>query len=296
MIVSICADKGSPGVTTAATALAMAWAGELVVLEADTSGGDLALLVRTPEGELLPPRPSVRSLAVDARTGAVPGSLAAYAHDTSLGIPVIPATDMRSDDFAMIANQWVAVANVARSWQGTVIADLGRLQESNPAGALAAASATVLLIGRSTATGLYHLRERAQALVSRLGQGEYGRSPLAVAVICPPREHKARVQDLRTILAADPATSTIPVAGWLADDLRAVAALRAGQVTTKLLKSDLIRSARELAATLQASSPAALEALLPAPAAHRAWTAADATPGMHPVAGAPRMDVGGWSA
>ena len=43
MIVSICADKGSPGVTTAATALAMAWSGELVVLEADTSGGDLAL-------------------------------------------------------------------------------------------------------------------------------------------------------------------------------------------------------------------------------------------------------------
>lgn len=296
MIVSICADKGSPGVTTAATALAMAWAGELVVLEADTSGGDLALLVRTPLGELLPARPSVRSLAVDARSGAVPGSLAAYAHDTSLGIPVIPATDMRSDDFAMIANQWVAVAAAAQRWQGTVIADLGRLQESNPAGALAASSSVVLLIGRSTPAGLYHLRERAGALVTRLGQGEYGRSPLAVAVICPPREHRARVQDVRAILAADPATSAIPVAGWLADDPKAVAALRAGQVTKKLVNSDLIRSARQLAATLQALSSSAREHPLPAPRADYRPRTPDSNAGMQPVSGAPRMDMGHWSA
>lgn len=39
MIVTVCADKGSPGVSTTAAALGMVWPGERVVLEADPSGG-----------------------------------------------------------------------------------------------------------------------------------------------------------------------------------------------------------------------------------------------------------------
>ena len=41
MIVAVGADKGAPGVTTAALALGMVWPTDRVVLDADPSGADL---------------------------------------------------------------------------------------------------------------------------------------------------------------------------------------------------------------------------------------------------------------
>ena len=103
MIISVCSDKGAPGVTTTATALGIVWPGERLLLEADPSGGDLALRMRTAQGQLLARQPAVRALAVDARSGAVVESLTSYAHQTSLGVPVIPATATRSPSIAAAA-------------------------------------------------------------------------------------------------------------------------------------------------------------------------------------------------
>jgi hypothetical protein len=287
MIITVCADKGSPGVSWTATVLGMVWPGERVLLEADPSGGDAVLRLRTPEGQLLPPKYGLRGLAVDARSGNLPASLLSYAHQTSLGMPVIPATDMRTEDFALIARQWPAVATAVDRWPGAVIADLGRLQEDSSAGPVAAASRIVLLIARCAPEGLYHLRERASALAARLGQGAHGRSPLAVAIICPTRQRTTRLRDVKELLAAEASTSTIPVAGWIAEDERSVQALRDGHVTKQLLGGDLLASARELTQTLLAWWP---------PTDH---ATAQAPPPQSPVApaarGAPRMDVSGWS-
>jgi hypothetical protein len=235
VIVTVCADKGSPGVSWTATVLGMVWPGERVLLEADPSGGDAVLRLRTTEGQLLPRQPALRGLAVDARSGNLPMSLLSYAHQTSLGVPVIPATDMRTEDFTLIARQWPAIASAADRWPGTVVADLGRLQEDSSAGPVAAASRIVLLIARATPEGLYHLRERASALAARLGQGAHGRSPLTVAIICPTREHTARLRDVKAHLAAEASTSTVPVAGWIAEDERGVQALRDGHVSKKVI-------------------------------------------------------------
>jgi hypothetical protein len=83
VIVTVCADKGSPGVSWTATVLGMVWPGERVLLEADPSGGDAVLRLRTPEGQLLARQPALRGLAVDARSGNLPTSLLSYAHQTS---------------------------------------------------------------------------------------------------------------------------------------------------------------------------------------------------------------------
>jgi hypothetical protein len=287
VILTVCADKGAPGVSTTATVLGMVWPGERVLLEADPSGGDAVLRLRTPEGQLLARQPALRGLAVDARSGTLPTSLLNYAHQTSLGVPVIPATDMRTEDFALIARQWPAVASAGDQWSGAVIADLGRLQEDNSAGPVAAASTIVLLIARATPEGLYHLRERASALAARLGQGIHGRSPLTVAVICPAREHSTRLRDVKGHLAAEATTSTIPVAGWIAEDPRGVQALREGQLTKKLAGSDLMSSARELTQTLLARcQPAEPSRPVPGPPMQPPTGAAF---------GAPTMNVGGWS-
>lgn len=263
MILTICSDKGAPGVTTAATALSVMWPNERVLLEADPSGGDLALRLRTPQGENLPLNRSVTSVAADAREGLPAGALARYAQQTSLGFPVLLGP-MSAEAFEPMARLWPQVAAAAHAWPGTVIADVGRLQLRHASSPVAAASTTVLLLTRaSTSEHLFHVRQRARELAGRLGQGPYGRSPLVVAVVAPPRSARGRVGQVQQALAAQATTSTVPVAGFVAYDEKAVEALRDGVVTKRLLGSDLLKSAQELAQTLTGWFPEVVG--LPAP-------------------------------
>ena len=75
MIVSVCSDKGSPGVSTLATALGVVWPGDRVVLDADTAGGDLPFRLWTGDNPgtggrvRLSPAPSIAQLATATRLG-----------------------------------------------------------------------------------------------------------------------------------------------------------------------------------------------------------------------------------
>lgn len=250
MILTVCSDKGAPGVTTAATALSVMWPSERVLLEADPSGGDLSLRLRTLRGENLRLDRSVTSVAADAREGLPPGALARYAQQTSLGFPVLLGP-MSAEGFEPMARLWPQVAAAAHAWPGTVIADLGRLQLRHASSPVAAASTTVLLLTRAgTSEDLFHVRQRAHELAVRLGQGPHGRSPLAVAVVAPSRSARGHVGQVQQALAAQATTSTIPVAGFVAYEEKAMVALRDGVVTKRLLGSDLLKSAKELAETL----------------------------------------------
>lgn len=255
MILTVCADKRSPGVTTAAVALSVMWPGERVLLEADPSGGDLALRLRSERGETLPSDGGVTSLAADAREGLPAEAVARYAQPTSLGFPVLLAP-LSAEGFEPMARLWPQIATAAHAWEGTVIADLGRLQLRHASSPLAAAATGVLLLTRAdTGEDLFHVRQRAHELAARLGQGPHGRSPLAVALVGPARGASDRMGQVQQALAAQATTSTIPVAGYLAEDRRAVDELRAGVLTKRLLGSDLLKSAKELAGTLSGWYP-----------------------------------------
>lgn len=249
MILAVCADKGSPGVTTTATALAAVWPDARVLLEADPSGGDLALRLRSQQDGELAVSPTVSSLAADAREGIPAGALARYAQPTALGFPVLvgPPT---AEAMEPMARLWPRVADAASSWPGTVLTDLGRLQLRHAASPLAAAATAVALVTRARAReDLYHLRERANELAVQLGQGLHRRSPLVVVVLCPSAQAGSATDQVRQALASQAATSTIPVAGAIAMDRRAVEALRA-MPSRRLYGSDLLRSARAVADTL----------------------------------------------
>jgi hypothetical protein len=250
VILAICADKGAPGATTLATALGVVWPVERVLLDADPSGGDLAFRLLDPQGDELASEPTVMSLAADARESLPPGSLTGYTQQTSLGVPVLLGP-LSAEGFEPMARLWPQVAAEAQRWPGTVIADLGRLQLRHAAGPVAAAGTAVLLVMRADSReDLYHGRDRTGELAGRLGQGPHGRSPLAVTVVCPSRDGRWAVGEVQRVLASQAATSTIPVLGFLAEDARGVAGLRAGKLSRRLLGSDLIRSARTLAETL----------------------------------------------
>ena len=255
MILTLCAGKGSPGVTTVATALAVAWPGQRVLLEADPAGGDLAFRLSTPTGGLLAAEPSVLALAADAREQLPPGALAHYVQDTSLGVPVVPG-GVSEQAFAPMARLWPQVAAQAARWPGTVIADLGHLHGGNPATRVAAASGLVLLVTRADVPeALHHTRAQAGELAARLGHRPDGGSPLAVVVLCPSVQADRCVSAVRQVLAADVTTSTVRVAGYVAHDPQGVQALRAGLLGRRLWGTELLRSAKGLVTTLSGWCP-----------------------------------------
>lgn len=249
MIVSVCADKGAPGVTDLTTVLGVVWPGARVLLEADSAGADLPFRLRHADGDrLLDAQPSVSSLAADCRGGLPDAGLLRYAQRTTLGVPVVPGA-LSAEGLEPVARLWPRVAEAAAEWDGTVLADLGRLQPGNPAAALARASTVVLLLVRPDLAGLYHLRDRVGELAGSLGQGELQRSPIAVVVRsragAPGRSAVAQVRQM-----LDAAGSPVPVAGVYAEDPAGIALLREGQLTRRLVGSDLLRSARGLAQTV----------------------------------------------
>ena len=71
------------------------------------------------------------------------------------------------------------------------------------------------------------------------------------------------VDDLQRVLASHASTSTIPVAGFVVEDTRGVAALRAGEMTKRLAGSGLLRSASTLSQTLRGWFPELL--VMPSP-------------------------------
>lgn len=265
MIVSVCADKGAPGVTTLATVLAMVWPSMRVLLEADCSGADLPFRMRHADGDrLLDPHPSVLALAADARGPLPPGGLLRYAQPTTLGVPAIPGA-LSAEAFGPMARLWPQVAVAAASWSGTVIADVGRLQPGDPASPIAKASTVVLLLGNADLEGLFHLRDRVTELAGTLADPTRDSSPVAVVVRARPgREGKAAIGQVQQLL--DACGSPARVAGLFADDTDGAAGLRAGEVSRRLLGSELIRSGTALAETLQAWWPQLHQSATPVPA------------------------------
>ncbi len=246
MIVSVCADKGAPGVTTLATVLGVVWPGERVVLEADCSGADLPFRLRHADGDrLLDPQPSVLALAADAR-GALPsGGLLNYAQPTTLGVPVI-AGALSAEQLGPMARLWPRVADAVAGWSGTALADLGRLRPGDPALPVAQASTAVLLLARADVAGLYRLRERVVELAGSVGDPARDSSPLVVVVRARSgREGRAAVGAARQVLEA--CGSPIPILGVFAEDPAGAAGLMAGELTRRVAGSELVRSGRALA-------------------------------------------------
>ena len=174
MIVSVCSDKGAPGVTTLATALGLVWPGERAVVEADTAGSDLSFRLRQNVSEFAPPHlapdPSIAGLATAARLGLTAAGPLPFAQDTTLGVPVVPGV-LSAERFRALRSLWPGLAPALARWRGTVLADLGRLHQGAPTVPVAQASTAVLLVTRADLEGLFHVRDRVAELAGMVGPG-----------------------------------------------------------------------------------------------------------------------------
>ncbi len=222
---------GSPGVTTAAVALALAWPSAVIVAECDPSGGDILAGLLTGH---VPASLGLMEHAIEAgRDG--------YAAARALGDQLIPLdadgtkkllpglTDPRQA--AGLASAWPAVAATLAAQHSDVIADCGRL-DAGPGqpNAILTTARTVALVMRPTIRQVWSALSRVEIL-TQLGVS----SRLALLLTGP------GTRSAREVAQA----VGVPVAAALPDDARSAALLSDGLGGERNLSSRaLLRSAR----------------------------------------------------
>jgi len=161
---------GSPGVTTAALALAFGWPAPVIVAECDPSGG--SVLAGTMAGHL-PGGPGLVEHAIEAGRNpiAAASGLASQlvpldAKRTRMLLPGL--TDPRQA--AGLSAAWPAVAGSLTAQPYDVIADCGRLDGGAGAPlAVISAASTVVMVLRPTLRQAWAARPRVEMLVQLLG-------------------------------------------------------------------------------------------------------------------------------
>jgi hypothetical protein len=253
-LIVIAADKGAPGVTTTALALAAVWPRPVLLAECDPSGGDLVYRFPAAQGNSLDPRRGLLTLAVAARRGLQPGQLWEHTQKIVGGLDVLTGV-INAEQGAGLATLWGPLGGLFAGMSGgDVIADCGRLAADGPHYDLIAQAAVVLLVTRPTPGDVIRLRDRAAAVAAAANaRGRRGFTS-AVVVIADQRTLKATAAEVSQTLAQ----GNVPagVVGGLADDPKGAELLR-GEWGGRLDKTLLIRTARETAQQLAASLPAA---------------------------------------
>jgi len=160
-LIALASVKSSPGVTTAALALAGVWktAPRRLLVEADPAGGDLGLWLG------LPAAPGLAGLAAAARHGHDGDLPWRHARELAGGIHLITVAAGAEQAAACVSA--LTAANLPEELAGgpePVLADCGRLYPGSPALAVAAAAAVTLLVVRPRVSELAHLEPRIRGL------------------------------------------------------------------------------------------------------------------------------------
>ena len=217
--ISLASVKHSPGVTTAAVALAAAYGDGAVVVEADPSGGDIAARCGVPS------EPGLLTLAASGRHLGTILDLSPHAQRLpSGGRVVVSPVD---PDQATAAVATTAPRLSAALGAELTILDCGRMFASSAARPAMRGADLVLMVLEPTVTAVEHLRARKRSLDRPI----LGR---VAAVLVGDRPY--RPSEVEHAIG-------IPVIGSVAVDPRGVAALHRGHAARRSL---LVRSARSV--------------------------------------------------
>ncbi|WP_031028770.1 hypothetical protein [Streptomyces albus] len=288
-LIALAADKGAPGVTTAAVALAAVWPRRALLAEVDTAGGDLVYRSPGTDGRPLDPNTGMLSLAATARRGLAPEQLWDHAQRLSGGLEILVGLGT-AEQSAGLAGQWDTLGRAFAALGDSphpqlaadVIADCGRIGPSAGSVALFPHAALVLLIARTEPEQLARVRDRALALTAALHGEQRGMAqlaqPLIGVLLVTEAQRAAKVAgQVNDMLVASRAGAQ--VMGLLAHDPAGAQQL-AGRRRGRVDRSLLVRSVRKVAADLHQQYGAAWSGTA------RPRTGA-ASPGEVPAAGQP---------
>jgi hypothetical protein len=236
--IAFASAKGSPGVSTAVAALAATWPADrdLLVVEADPSGGDLVVRFD------LATEPGLVTLAAAGRRELGAGTLLAHTQE----LPQL-STDVTARRLLLAApvaadQAGAALSSLRGSLAPTldqvdmdVLVDCGRIDPGSPALELASDADLLVMVARPVVAEVHHL-------ASRLGSVK----PQTLSVLMV-GEHPYSVSEVATAVSASPL-------GTLAADARAATVLSEGHPNAArvLRRSRLLRDARALAEGLAA--------------------------------------------
>jgi hypothetical protein len=236
--IAFASAKGSPGVTTAVAALAATWPADrdLLVVEADPSGGDLVVRFD------LATEPGLVTLAAAGRRELGSGTLLDHTQelpqlsaDVGARRLLLAAPVAADQSGAALSSLRGSLARTLDQVDMDVLVDCGRIDPGSPALELASDADLLVMVARPVVAEVHHL-------ASRLGSIKH--QALSVLIV---GEHPYSVSEVATAVAASPL-------GTLAADARAATVLsdghpHAGRV---LRRSRLLRDARALAEGLAA--------------------------------------------
>lgn len=254
-LIAFAAGKGSPGVTTAALALAAVWPREALLVECDPAGGDLAFRFEDDQMRPLAQDKGVLSLSAALRTDNRSGQLWDHAQRLSGGLPVLvgPSSSVQS---AALSRVWGPLCEAMSSVDGAdVLADLGRVSAGSPSLAVAAAAPLTVVVTRAAVDAMAHLRSAVDVLAAG------GARRIRVLVVGAGKESKAAQRQVQEVLTL--AQLPASVISALVYDEAGAAGLRR-EWTRSLNKRPLIESARKAASAIDAEL---LAAKLPHPPA-----------------------------
>lgn len=263
MLIALCSDKGSPGTTSSALALAAAWQDPAVVVEADLAGGDLGIRLR-PKGSALPEAPTILSLAAASRSDSDPDLVGLHAQRLNSNVSVVPAA-LRREQMAKVGD-WNFVAEALQRARTQVFVDLGQLHAGSPVLPIAARADLVVIVGRPDLTSVVRLRDRIARLGADLGTVRGRPSKLYALLVSSGRHGAAHVMDLAALLDDTAAKPFMAGGGHLVMDTAAIQRLEAGDDPAgRLARTALMRSARVVADDLRGAVVLA-DAVAPRPA------------------------------
>jgi hypothetical protein len=249
-LIALAADKGAPGVTTAAIALGAVWPRPVLVAECDQAGGDLVYRLPAEGGGMLNPSRGLLSLAATARRGLRPDQIPEHAQRLVGGLDVLAGVT-NAEQAQALTWLWAPLGRCFASLHPVdVLADCGRLGAGSPLNDLLREADMIVLLTRASLEQVAHLRERIGVLASAESRT---RAPIGVVVIADPRDYRGSIAEVERIVAQASLPAT--VLGGFAYDPKGAELLR-GQWGGRLDKSLLIRSARELAGGLLGRLPA----------------------------------------
>jgi MinD-like ATPase involved in chromosome partitioning or flagellar assembly len=272
-LISVVSLKGSPGVTTAALALATVWPSPRRLLaELDPAGGDLGVRLALPTGA------GLAGLATAARRPESRQSVWPFARELAGGLWVLPAPPGAEQASACLCT--LATAGVMHqlaadaAGEAVIIADCGRLDPGSLSGQARVPADAVLVVVRPHLSDLAHVAGRLDAIRQ---QTDVTGLVLITGAGLPRADPAYPPDEISQALNA-------PVLGSLPADSRGAAALTAGrgQQTRAGRRLPLIRAARALAEAVAVTLPPASEAA-PGPApAHGHGASATAQAGTAP--------------
>src|ERR1043166_5927677 len=249
-LIAIASDKGAPGVTTAALALAAVWPRPVLLAECDPAGGDV--VYRLPAAGLPAPRRGVLSLAVVARRGMQPQQVWEHVQKLHGGLDVLAGVT-NAEQGAGLSLLWGPIGKALASMpQADVIADCGRLGADGPLYDLLAEATTVVLVSKVHVARVIRLRDRATAFAAAAqsrGRRNFG---VGVVVVADHKKFRAALGEVQHVLGQANAPAT--VLGGIAHDTKGADLLN-GEWGGNLDRTMLIKTPREVAKQLVQGLP-----------------------------------------